>query len=528
MNIKQYDPEIQTLNDELLKQRSLMSKKIVKCCNALIKKAKSLDDINLEGYALYYLAESYYLLSTDEKKFNSTLLKALKCLQKCEDNEMLARCYNLLGASALNNGTRELALNFHFTALKYSSNMEKDTISGIVEYNIGRTFFNIGDYKQAYHHIRLAEKGIKHNKKDSFYFRNLLLFYCFKADCCIVLDNPAVVKECLEGIDKLEKDKSIPEDFFTDYPVVDIRMRANHYLGNKKKSFQYGSTLRDLILSGEANLDSLEDIIETTKFLMRIGKPEEALKAVEVTEKTISKVQIPNVRMNYAMLKHDLYELLGNKRKMNLAVNEYYTYSMLQQKQSIASYSFFADIRTLILNVEKENTRLKNQAETDSLTGLGNRFALNRFVEAAFEKAHKDSSNIAVEILDFDNFKHLNDSYGHSAGDDALIKIAGEITKISRKNKSINAFRYGGDEFVIIYEGMTDDQVTGYAKALRDSVNALKLKNKVDGKKCFVTISQGIKNGVPTEDTRLWDYLTLADNALYEVKKHKKGEIVLA
>ena len=49
MNIKQYDPEIQTLNDELLKQRSLMSKKIVKCCNALIKKAKSLDDINLEG-----------------------------------------------------------------------------------------------------------------------------------------------------------------------------------------------------------------------------------------------------------------------------------------------------------------------------------------------------------------------------------------------------------------------------------------------------------------------------------------------
>ena len=237
---------------------------------------------------------------------------------------------------------------------------------------------------------------------------------------------------------------------------------------------------------------------------------------------------MPNVRMNYAKLKHDVYERIGNKRKTTQAAKEYYKYAMLQQQQSISSYSFFADIRNTMLSVEKENIKLKRQADTDSLTGLGNRFALNRFVELAFDKAYKSSSTIAVEILDFDDFKHLNDTYGHSAGDEALKKIANEIKKLEKKNPFIHGFRYGGDEFILIYEGMTDDEIVDHAQKLRHEIANRKILNEIDSKNKYVTISQGLKNGIPSENTRMWDYLNAADNALYEVKKTKKGEIVLA
>ena len=528
MNIELYDSEVKDLNEELLKHRSLMSDEIVKCCNRLIKKAHELKDIALEGYARYYIAENYYLKSTDDDKFNKNLLKALKLLKLSEDSEMLARCYNLLGAAALNNGSRELALDFHFTALKHCNELEKSNLSGIVEYNIGRTFFNIGDYKQALRYVNLAEKDIKGNKKDSFYYRNLLLFYCFKADCCLILDDKKTAQECLDGIDRLEEEQNVPADYFEDYPIVDIRMRANYYLGHMDKSIKYSEKIRNLVLHGDVSLDSIEDIIETVRFLIRVGRSDEALKAIEVTEETISKTEIPNVRMNYAKLKHDVFELMGNKEKADEAVREYYDFAMLQQQQSISSYSFFADIRTTMLNVEKENIKLKRQADTDSLTGIGNRFALNRFVEVAFDKAYKSSSTIAVEILDFDNFKHLNDTYGHHAGDEALKKIANEIKKLEKKSPFIHGFRYGGDEFIIIYEKMSDDEIFNHAIKLRQAITNRKILNEIDSKNKYVTISQGLKNGIPSEKTRMWDYLNAADNALYEVKKTKKGEIVLA
>ena len=181
-----------------------------------------------------------------------------------------------------------------------------------------------------------------------------------------------------------------------------------------------------------------------------------------------------------------------------------------------------------MLNVEKENIKLKRQADTDSLTGIGNRFALNRFVEVAFDKAYKSSSTIAVEILDFDNFKHLNDTYGHRAGDEALKKIANEIKKLEKKSPFIHGFRYGGDEFIIIYENMSDDEIFDHAIKLRQAIANRKILNEIDSKNKYVTISQGLKNGIPSEKTRMWDYLNAADNALYEVKKTKKGEIVLA
>ena len=112
-------------------------------------------------------------------------------------------------------------------------------------------------------------------------------------------------------------------------------------------------------------------------------------------------------------------------------------------------------------------------------------------------------------------------------GDLCLKKISEVISNLCTVRKTVHAYRYGGDEFVLIYENMTDEEIMECATSLRDQVASLKLDSRRYPSGPVVTISQGIRNSVPSETNKLWDYMYAADNALYDVKEHKKGEVVL-
>jgi PleD family two-component response regulator len=66
-----------------------------------------------------------------------------------------------------------------------------------------------------------------------------------------------------------------------------------------------------------------------------------------------------------------------------------------------------------------------------------------------------------------------------------------------------------------------------HATQLRDQIADLKFEDKKSGRAVGITVSQGVRNSVPSETNKLWDYMYAADNALYQVKEHKKGEVVL-
>ena len=80
-----------------------------------------------------------------------------------------------------------------------------------------------------------------------------------------------------------------------------------------------------------------------------------------------------------------------------------------------------------------------------------------------------NKTSIAVEILDIDFFKQFNDNYGHQAGDDCIKFIADMLIKLSADD-GIFAARYGGDEFVVIYEGLSKEMVEAKANELRDLI----------------------------------------------------------
>ncbi len=529
MNITKYNTEIQKLNEEVMTTRTNMSNSYISACNRLVRKAKEVDDIALLGYSYYYLADAYYLLSTDYRKFNTNLLKAIEYLQGSGENEYLARCYNLLGIDSLNHGSPELALDYFLTGLKYCDGLESSSVPGFIDFNIGQIYYDSGNVKQAMKYIRSAYKNIRKNKKESLYYRNVLYCYCFEADCYMRLNKPDSVSKCLLAIDKLEMDPNVNQEYINGImgiTAADIRARGYYFLGDMEKFQKYVSMLIKNVQKNKYPLDNMEDIFGMCRFLIKIGWVDEVVKIVKNTERSLNDLNIVNLKKDHAKLKCELYESLGMKKERVEALEEFYRYSLEQEKEKQANQKQFTEIRYRLSAMEKENVMLQQQATTDPLTGLGNRYGLNKFAEHAFDEAFSARKSLAIEILDVDNFKQYNDTYGHQEGDNCLVKIAGIINYLCKSNDKIHGFRYGGDEFMLIYEEMTDDQVMEYAKKLQEMVLTLNLESKHSqtGK---VTVSQGIRNSVPQETTKLWDYMYAADNALYEVKDHVKGEIVL-
>ena len=98
---------------------------------------------------------------------------------------------------------------------------------------------------------------------------------------------------------------------------------------------------------------------------------------------------------------------------------------------------------------------------------------------------------------------------------------------ISRATQTFCA-RYGGDEFIIIYAGISAEEVYAKAGALRQNIMNLKLEHLYSNALPIVTISQGISYGIPENGNRSWDFLHTADMLLYQVKKRSRNDICIA
>jgi diguanylate cyclase (GGDEF)-like protein len=175
--------------------------------------------------------------------------------------------------------------------------------------------------------------------------------------------------------------------------------------------------------------------------------------------------------------------------------------------------------------IQEENKRLLEKSQRDPLTKLPNRDKLNEYSQNAFDKAFRNGGCLGVEIFDIDCFKQYNDTYGHQAGDKCLKRIAKLLLDLMEHG--IFCARYGGDEFIIIYENKTDEEILEIASQLKQNIMALNIKHKNSTVEPIVTISQGIRNSVPTAGNKIWDYFYAADMAMYQIKRGTRNDIQL-
>jgi diguanylate cyclase (GGDEF)-like protein/PAS domain S-box-containing protein len=163
--------------------------------------------------------------------------------------------------------------------------------------------------------------------------------------------------------------------------------------------------------------------------------------------------------------------------------------------------------------------RLFHQAFHDPLTDLANRTLFRDRVEHALERRRRPDESVCVLFMDVDNFKTINDSLGHSAGDDLLIEMADRLRRCLRSGDT--AARLGGDEFAILLEDSKDAEAVAHR-----ITEVLAPRFEIEGKELFVTASIGISVS-QLGDGGADELLRNADAAMYAAKSRGKGRSIL-
>ncbi len=170
------------------------------------------------------------------------------------------------------------------------------------------------------------------------------------------------------------------------------------------------------------------------------------------------------------------------------------------------------------------NMRLERICNTDELTGLHNRRSFNNFIVNIFDNF--EYQNLALMMIDIDNFKAYNDTYGHIAGDNCLI-ILGKVFKDFELKYNCYISRYGGEEFVLIDYKHTFLEVELLAKELIKMIYNMNIEN-INSEYKKITISIGISSKSTSDAETYIDLINLADDALYQAKNNGRNTLMIA
>ncbi|WP_023604526.1 sensor domain-containing diguanylate cyclase [Aliivibrio logei] len=199
------------------------------------------------------------------------------------------------------------------------------------------------------------------------------------------------------------------------------------------------------------------------------------------------------------------------------------TFSPLTSLNGLASHvslviNDVTDIAKNKLHLQESNQQLSNLSKTDGLTNLFNRAYWESCLKKEFETAQVSGAVSSIVIFDIDHFKQVNDTYGHTVGDD-VIRNASDLLRKTSRNTDICG-RYGGEEFTVILPGTNAEQALYFTERLRKRIE----KAIVVCEKANVSyqVSLGICELAP-EHTDYLSWLEMADKALYHSKENGRN-----
>lgn len=208
---------------------------------------------------------------------------------------------------------------------------------------------------------------------------------------------------------------------------------------------------------------------------------------------------------------------------LNAGADDYITKPFLPQELEVR-LRVGARILALQESLEEALEMQRYQAQHDSLTGLLNQRETLRVLEQELGRAERQDACLAVFMVDVDNFKKVNDMYGHVAGDAVLVEVAKRMKKTIRLYDHIG--RYGGDEFLLVLPGCSEEKAVQSANRLRVMIQTHPVL--FQDQTISLTISLGVAFNRIGERTERIDIVQAADWALYQAKQKGRNRVETA
>jgi diguanylate cyclase (GGDEF)-like protein len=179
------------------------------------------------------------------------------------------------------------------------------------------------------------------------------------------------------------------------------------------------------------------------------------------------------------------------------------------------------ELATANVRLTEQSQRLYEASITDALTGLGNRAHAMETLEAALEGPSAQPGTVSLMLLDLDHFKAINDGHGHQAGDRVLRQTAEVIA--AALPRGCSAFRVGGEEFMVLCQGLSEPAAEALARAVRERVAALRIDHGASA--LSVTVSIGLCHVARLDTPDLRNAYAQADRALYRAKHQGRDRV---
>ncbi|MGG2096857.1 GGDEF domain-containing protein [Acinetobacter haemolyticus] len=217
--------------------------------------------------------------------------------------------------------------------------------------------------------------------------------------------------------------------------------------------------------------------------------------------------------------KQKVFSPLIKARNMILGLSDVSDEPVNLRKSQNEFYSLFEAIDKLKIMLGQRDTmelQLKQIANSDPLTGVSNRLALDEYLDLLQSKPEL-LRHLGVIVIDIDNFKFVNDQYGHIVGDQVIIMIAEQLKHNVRASDLI--VRYGGDEFLVVIENIQLDAAKQIAESIRLEISKQAIEISRSGEQLFVSVSIGVATGAES-----WlELLEKADQSLLKAKVKGKN-----
>ena len=201
---------------------------------------------------------------------------------------------------------------------------------------------------------------------------------------------------------------------------------------------------------------------------------------------------------------------IWNRNREGQVYPEWLTISALRNADNTISH--YIGLFTDITEKKAYEERLRYLANYDALTGLPNRNLLQEHIQGAIQQSAASGGELSILFIDLDNFKHINDTMGHSAGDLILQEVAGRFLGSSTQGHTLA--RWGGDEFVLLCPGGNAVEASRVARQMLDT---LARPFELEGALYHIGASVGIAL-YPDDSTSMEGLLRCADTAMYQAK----------
>ena len=475
-----------------------------------------------------YFAAFYHLDTGNQEQCLKYLDESVRCLLGTDQEIHVARAYNMIGIVAHMQNNLSLAMEQYGRALDYTAKYNDKMVHSIVLSNMADAYYLIGVYDRAVQCYRECIREFEKAGDDSIYsrinFRKMLSEY----GCCLLhLDMDQEAMEVYRKLEETGKSEEI---------IRETRLAANVFFtylaeseGHREKAADH---VRQAVMALEdmrqvsSEYDSIQNLLQYVEKTGNIELLQEILDCLEpkaaIEQNRSLLLQLLMLRLRYCSAQMSIEEF-RQATETFFHVKE--SSEMIESNQVM----YMLELRKRLQAVEeeqREQTKKRNkllyQSEHDELTGLYNKRSLNRYLEDVFEACKLNEKELGILFLDIDYFKQLNDRYGHGKGDEGICAVADTLKKIFPEDY---VARYGGDEFLVVMTGRDLTYVMEHAESLCAGIREYKIPNEDSELEPWLTISVGGVCAIPKEPNRVWDFLSAADNTLYEQKKEQKGKV---